>query len=445
LKVEGISQNNFPVYQHENGNYLYYWDASQDWYIGLDYTSSGIGVQSANDLNGCPDAFSSWKFFNGSWHETPTNVTCMEWTFESIGSVFCNRDQTNRLERLGAITVEQCMDACRQNVECEAIQMDCGTNCYLLPGCSDPRSTSCGTQAFMRLLRPTCEEDTGRKFGTCHCNCDGGSANSMGRGGSDCSGDGHPSGTPWCYVGIENGCTHLKGKANNPWTEEACIPNPDYVETSKNPTTCPTKDPTSEPSTKPSNNPTQFPTKNPSSSPSTNPTKDPTFTPSTNPTQNPSKCPTKNPSSVPSTNPTRNPTQNPTMPVPCTLPSSIPLGYTYGSFAAIANCDSEDCSSPTITNVKCDSEHGFSGTVSATRCSNSDDAATLTGCAACAWWCQKHGSSWIQKCDYAYCGGCTQCSLTHSTADRCEPWCFRKFAAWTRKCKWNNCQGCTHC
>jgi len=54
------------------------------------------------------------------------------------------------------------------------------------------------------------------------CNCDGGRANSNGRGGSDCSASGNSNGKPWCYVGADSTCTDLKGSSDKPWSEQAC-------------------------------------------------------------------------------------------------------------------------------------------------------------------------------------------------------------------------------
>jgi len=63
----------------------------------------------------------------------------------------------------------------------------------------------------------------------------------------------------------------------------------------------------------------------------------------------------------------------------CTLASSAPAGYTFGSSAAIASCTSASCSSPTFTDVTCAT--GYYGTVSTTACSTSESEVTLTGCA----------------------------------------------------------------
>ena len=73
---------------------------------------------------------------------------------ESIGSFYCFADhpafadQDNHLDDLGAITVFECADACFQNAECEAIQMGCGTDCLLLPGCSQPKQSGCGSHSY---------------------------------------------------------------------------------------------------------------------------------------------------------------------------------------------------------------------------------------------------------------------------------------------------------
>merc|ERR1719285_1391230 len=46
LQVGSIMHDNHPVYQNDDGQYLYYWGASQDWLIGSDYTSNYAGVVS---------------------------------------------------------------------------------------------------------------------------------------------------------------------------------------------------------------------------------------------------------------------------------------------------------------------------------------------------------------------------------------------------------------
>lgn len=68
FKMEGISQNDFPVYQNKDGEYLYYWGS--EWLIGSHYTTTDVGVHSLNaynvlsEVHNCPDAISSWKLYD---------------------------------------------------------------------------------------------------------------------------------------------------------------------------------------------------------------------------------------------------------------------------------------------------------------------------------------------------------------------------------------------
>ena len=79
MQVEGIANDNHPVYQNEDGEYLYYMGKYQDWLIGGDYTAPYAGVTSTNNIEGCPDAFSSWSvYYDGAWNEEQSvSVACV--------------------------------------------------------------------------------------------------------------------------------------------------------------------------------------------------------------------------------------------------------------------------------------------------------------------------------------------------------------------------------
>ena len=80
----GTAHDNYPLYQNDEDQYLYYWGASRGWKIGSNYTSSAAGVTSLNYMEGCPDAFSSWSlFYDGSWNEAQrVSVACGTKTLE---------------------------------------------------------------------------------------------------------------------------------------------------------------------------------------------------------------------------------------------------------------------------------------------------------------------------------------------------------------------------
>jgi len=46
------------------------------------------------------------------------------------------------------IPVLQCAEACSKTDGCAAIQMDCGTNCWLLPACTSPTQSGCGSHSY---------------------------------------------------------------------------------------------------------------------------------------------------------------------------------------------------------------------------------------------------------------------------------------------------------
>merc|ERR1712198_499060 len=60
----------------------------------------------------------------------------------------CSGDQNNRLKNLGRISVHRCAEACSKTEGCNAIQMDCGTDCYLLPACTRPVRSGCGSHSY---------------------------------------------------------------------------------------------------------------------------------------------------------------------------------------------------------------------------------------------------------------------------------------------------------
>ncbi len=67
LKVAGLAQGFRPVYQRvgEIVAYLYYWQSTSKWLVGVNYTSNMVGLQSASTA-ACPDQATGWQVWNGS-------------------------------------------------------------------------------------------------------------------------------------------------------------------------------------------------------------------------------------------------------------------------------------------------------------------------------------------------------------------------------------------
>lgn len=78
----------------------------------------------------------------------PTGATDTSFDFTKIGDSYCSGDQNNRLKNLGRISVHRCAEACSKTEGCNAIQMDCGTDCYLLPACTRPVGSGCGSHSY---------------------------------------------------------------------------------------------------------------------------------------------------------------------------------------------------------------------------------------------------------------------------------------------------------
>jgi len=78
----------------------------------------------------------------------PTVATDTSFDFAKIGDVYCSGDQKNRLKNLGRISVHRCAVACSQTEGCTAIQMSCGTDCYLLPACRSPVPSGCHSHSY---------------------------------------------------------------------------------------------------------------------------------------------------------------------------------------------------------------------------------------------------------------------------------------------------------
>jgi hypothetical protein len=66
----GVMSNGRPVWQHENGQYLFWSDASQPiWYIGPDYLSTSSGVRIRSDA-ACPPSSAYDIYTSGAWYST---------------------------------------------------------------------------------------------------------------------------------------------------------------------------------------------------------------------------------------------------------------------------------------------------------------------------------------------------------------------------------------
>jgi len=78
----------------------------------------------------------------------PTVATDTSFDFAKIGDSYCSGDQNNKLKNLGRISVHRCAVACSQTKGCTAIQMDCGTDCYLLPACTNPVQSRCHSHSY---------------------------------------------------------------------------------------------------------------------------------------------------------------------------------------------------------------------------------------------------------------------------------------------------------
>ena len=81
-KLDGISQEGFPVYQNDDGSYLYLISGHR-WAIGPDYTTTAVGVLSEDGVSGCPDVHTEWSL--GVLVEGEGTLV----TYESVTSV-CN-------------------------------------------------------------------------------------------------------------------------------------------------------------------------------------------------------------------------------------------------------------------------------------------------------------------------------------------------------------------
>jgi hypothetical protein len=72
LKVAGLAQGSRPVYQRVGSTvaYLYYWQSSSYWFIGFNYMTNMVGLQSASTA-ACPDQPTGWQAYTGSvWVST---------------------------------------------------------------------------------------------------------------------------------------------------------------------------------------------------------------------------------------------------------------------------------------------------------------------------------------------------------------------------------------
>jgi len=86
-KLDGISQEGFPVYQNDDGSYLYLIHGHR-WVIGEDYTTTSVGVLSQDGVSGCPDVHKEWSLVvlvdgEGAFvtYESVTSACCGNWCY----------------------------------------------------------------------------------------------------------------------------------------------------------------------------------------------------------------------------------------------------------------------------------------------------------------------------------------------------------------------------
>eukprot|EP00930_Biecheleria_cincta_P065273 TRINITY_DN5101_c0_g1_i1.p1 TRINITY_DN5101_c0_g1~~TRINITY_DN5101_c0_g1_i1.p1 ORF type:complete len:1132 (-),score=155.44 TRINITY_DN5101_c0_g1_i1:32-3166(-) len=66
--------------------------------------------------------------------------------------VYCSNQDTAR--KLGPMPLSACMDECKKS-NCQAIQYDCNTDCWLLAGCTKELLTACGSSVYYRVTTTT--------------------------------------------------------------------------------------------------------------------------------------------------------------------------------------------------------------------------------------------------------------------------------------------------
>eukprot|EP00405_Crypthecodinium_cohnii_P012197 CAMPEP_0206437662 /NCGR_PEP_ID=MMETSP0324_2-20121206/11171_1 /ASSEMBLY_ACC=CAM_ASM_000836 /TAXON_ID=2866 /ORGANISM="Crypthecodinium cohnii, Strain Seligo" /LENGTH=937 /DNA_ID=CAMNT_0053904979 /DNA_START=76 /DNA_END=2889 /DNA_ORIENTATION=- len=67
----GIENSGRPIYEHKNGDYLYYWAPTRNWRVGPNYTSAVANISSAeNEYDFCPHKMVGWNgWVDGLWSE----------------------------------------------------------------------------------------------------------------------------------------------------------------------------------------------------------------------------------------------------------------------------------------------------------------------------------------------------------------------------------------
>ncbi len=67
VQMEGVTRYGRAVYQQSGGSeYLYFWEAYNDWCVGPDYTSGSAGLTSVDNLDAqCPEAAGAWQYWDG--------------------------------------------------------------------------------------------------------------------------------------------------------------------------------------------------------------------------------------------------------------------------------------------------------------------------------------------------------------------------------------------
>jgi hypothetical protein len=94
-KINAV-HDGYPVYQNEDGQYLYYWQPFQDWKVGSDYKVVTGTVQSEKDQVGCPETFNSWFHLNNAnWVSTPMSVSCKAQQAPVVVPIPAPTDQEN--------------------------------------------------------------------------------------------------------------------------------------------------------------------------------------------------------------------------------------------------------------------------------------------------------------------------------------------------------------
>lgn len=75
--VESLYHDGFPVYQNDEGQYLYYWKPALEWGMGSDYMSGVASVMSDEDIGKCPEDYTEWKYSDNGWNDGQMSITCL--------------------------------------------------------------------------------------------------------------------------------------------------------------------------------------------------------------------------------------------------------------------------------------------------------------------------------------------------------------------------------